>query len=167
MMMTVHGEELVETLSLTTMLQTHHSDVINDHIGIRLEIHVFDALGHDAVMLKGFEVWKTILIGRRVGDDHHTLGFHAFQEFDEKVGFTHVALSQKQYVLSPGFQSRNDFREPILRLELKTRNVQLVSSSDRGWNIVIPYGTSLFLPLGFLSKERDKVHDQMLKDGPM
>ena len=162
MMMTVHGEELVETLSLTAVLQTHHSTVINDHIGVRLEIHVFDTLGHGAVILEGFEAWETILIGRRVGDDNYTLRLHTFQELDEKVGFTHVALSQKQYVLTPGFQSRNDFREPILRLELKTRNVQLVSSSGRGRNIVVPYGTSLFLPPDFLSKERDKVHDQML-----
>ena len=58
---TVHGEELEEAFTLTTMLETHDMNVINDHIGVRLNFHLLYGLWHDTVVLKVFHTLSAIL----------------------------------------------------------------------------------------------------------
>ncbi len=55
-MMSVHGEELVETFSLVSMLQAHNAYVVYDNIGFRLDASFLDRFWHHAVMLQNHTI---------------------------------------------------------------------------------------------------------------
>ena len=105
-MMTVHGEELEETFPLTAVLKTHHSNVVDNDVGMLRYVHFLDRLGHDAVVPEVLHVLLSVLFGRRVGNDHQSLGFYDAQQSPQEIRLSHVALTEKQNVLLPLLQRR-------------------------------------------------------------
>ena len=76
--MAIHGEKLVEAFTLTSMFQSHDTYIINDHVGMRLNVHVLDAVRHGAVVLEVLDS-LSVLIRGRIGNDHHALGLSLLQ----------------------------------------------------------------------------------------